>query len=148
MGIDSKLLVSAKWNVQHIQTLLVEGLGHKLIKADHKGDHSFLYIELPSGAQRMIYVARTTGYGGLDATLLSFRSNPEGIELFRSIANVLGGFLCESDHTSDFEMIQEPHDSSARFVLDYVILRDALTDSADLSDKIADAVGYDKPKRD
>ena len=144
MGVDSKLLVNAKWNVKHIETLLVEGLGHKVTKAEHKGDHSFLHVTLSNGSKRTIYVAQSCEYGGLDATLLSLRSNDEGVALFRSIAKVLGGFVCDADYNNAWECMDDPHQGNARFVLDHTVLRDALSDSSQLADKVAGAIGYDR----
>ena len=142
MSIDAKLLVSAKWNVKHIETLLVRGLGHKVDEADYKGDHAFLYVTLKTGSKRMMYVAHSSEHGGIDGLILSLNSNDEAIDLFKSIAKVLGGFLCETDTGNAYEMYQEPHDGNARFVLDHVILSQAVSKSSDLANKVKDAIGY------
>jgi len=142
MGIDTKLLVNAKWDVKNIETLLVEGLGHKIERAEYKGDHAFLNIILSNGSKRMIYVAHTTDHGGLNGLLLSLHSNDEAIDLFKSIAKVLGGFLNKNDSSNDYEMFQEPHDGNARFVLDHVILSKAVSRSSELADKVKEAIDY------
>lgn len=142
MSVDTKLLVSAKWNVKDIETLLTRGLGHKVTHAEYKGDHAFLYITLTNGSKRMIYVAHSSEHGGVHGLLLSLNSDDEAIDLFKSIAKVLGGFLCESDCGNDYEMFQEPHNGNARFVLDHVILSQAISKSNDLANKVKDAIGY------
>jgi len=142
MSIDTKLLVSAKWNVKHIETLLTRGLGHKVDEVDYKGDHAFLYVTLTNGSKRMIYVAHSDEHGGVDGLLLSLASNDEAIELFKSIAKVLGGFLRENDCNNACTVYQEPHNGNARFVLDHVILSQAVSESRGLADKIKNAIDY------
>lgn len=140
MGVDSNLLISSKYNVKDVVKVLT-GLGVVVKKEDHKGDHSFLHIEL-EGEPRTIYVSNTNEYGGLDVTLLSFRSNEQGIKLFRQIAAVVGGMLCENDYDGTFEMIQAPHEGNAYFVLKHTILTKAISSSDKLCHKVSEAVGY------
>jgi hypothetical protein len=143
MGVDSKLLISARYNVKDVIKVL-KGLGVTNIEEDHKGDHSFLRFEVPGHEyKRQLYVAFSTEYGGLESTLLRYRSNPEGIELLRKIAAVTGGFLNENDYNSDFEMIQSPHDGNVNFILKHTILTKAITRDEELADKVAKAVGYE-----
>lgn len=139
MGVSSNLLINAEYNAKDVVKVL-SGLNIKVTGEDHKGDHSFLSFEL-NNRTRNLYVARSTEYGGLDATVLSFRSDEDGISLLKKIAAVTGGFLRESDYDNNWESIDSPHESNASFVLKHTILANAITDRG-LVDKVAKAVGY------
>ncbi len=148
MGIDSTLLINAKYTVKDVVKVLT-ALGIESIEEDHKGDHSFLRFELKDSYKRQLLVMQDGNNGGLDSLLLSYRMNPEGIELLRKIAKVTGGFLQADDSTDAWEEIQAPHDGNAKFILKHQILTRALTsaDSKDLADRVAEATGYQRPGR-
>lgn len=141
MGVDSNLLINSKYNAKDVVKLL-KALGIKDIKEDHKGDHSFLTFELEGSYTRQLYVAQSSEYGGVTGTILSYRSNDEGIALLKKIAKVLGGFLQEQDCDEQWESFHSPHAGSAEFVLKHTILTKAIVDGSDLSDKVANAIGY------
>ena len=141
MGVSAQLLINPKYNVKNVATLL-EGLGILKIEEEHKGDYSFLRFGL-SGERRQMYVAQSTEYGGVPGTILSMGSNDDSIELLTSIAKVVGGFLQPYDNMDDeWQAFQSPHDGNSRFVLDHVILSNAITGSDDLCDKVIKATGY------
>jgi hypothetical protein len=141
MGVDSNLLINAKYNVKDVVKVLT-GLGIKISREEHKGDHSFLVFDLES-LVRTLYVARSTEYGGLDGTVLSFGSNEEGIALLKKIAAVTGGFLREGDCDNNWESIDSPHESNVDFVLKHTILTKAIADGQELCEKVAKSVGYE-----
>jgi hypothetical protein len=145
MGVSAKLLVNAKWNVKHIETLLVDGLGLVVSERVYNADHSFLQVEHRDQTSRL-YIARSNEYGGLDGLIISTGSRTPNIELLKDLSKVLGGFLQEQDCDSDWVETQEPHNGNARFVLEHTILTDALSDSKALADKVAESIGYDRKK--
>jgi hypothetical protein len=146
MGVSANLLINAKWNVKSVETLLGEGLGLKIIGAEHKGDHSFLRFEY-EGQARQMYVARSTEYGGLDGTILSLNSDADAINLFKSVMKVTGGFLRTQDCDNMWSEAQDPHAGNARFVFEHQILARAIWDGKELSDAVAKATGYERGRR-
>lgn len=146
MGVDCQLLVNAKWNVRHIKQLLI-GLNYKIEKVDLNEDHSFLTIDNGSEFKTWLYVARSCNYGGVDGLLLSCRANDPNLKLLKRVSEVLGGFLCESDSDSNWEMVQEPHNGNVRFILDHTILRDAISKSNEIGDAVSDAIGYERNRK-
>ena len=146
MGIDANLLVSSKNGVAEIRKLLENGLGFKVTSAEYREDHAFLRIVNPANNEtRQIFISRSN-YAGFECTYLSLRSDDFSIGLFTRIAKVLGGFLCEQDCHDTCTVFQNPHDGNARFILDHQILTNAITDGDSLSNAVADATGYDRPK--
>jgi len=139
MGVSSNLLINSKYNVKDVVKLLT-GLGVKVTQEKHNGDHSFLSFD-QGGLLRHLYVAHSSGYGAISGTILSYSSNPEGIELFRKIAAVTGGFLQENDCGNEWESIDSPHEGNANFILKHQILSQAISDT-NIADKIANAMGY------
>ncbi len=75
----------------------------------------------------MLYVARSSEYGGVDGTLLSLSQWGRATEILTGIAKVTGGFFCEADCNDDFKMFQNPHRGNAMFILEHQILSRALT---------------------
>jgi hypothetical protein len=143
MGVDSNLLINAKYNVKDV-VKLITALGAKNIEERHLGDHSFVTFDVEGmGYRRQLYVAQSASYG-VEATLLMWRSNEEGIAFLKKIAAVVGGLLLESDSTSDFEGFQSPHEGNAEFVLKHTILTKAVTSKeADVMvDAMSEAIGY------
>lgn len=146
MGISANLLINARHGVRDVVTIL-EGIGAKEIEAEYKQDHTFISFKW-NEEDRRLYVARSTEYGGLDGTILSFSQWGSATAILKAIGEVTGGFLQERDSDDDWTSIQNPHNGNARFILDHQILKRALTRaSADgLADQVAVATGYERAK--
>ena len=149
MGVSANLIVNAKNGVRELRTLLTEGLGLQIDEIKNLDDHSFITLT-HRGQQSRLYVARSTEYGGLDATIISTGSRQENIALLRDIGAVLGGILQEADTTQDAEILQEPHNGNSRFILNHQILARALTqnESSEIADLVGLATGYEKHRQD
>lgn len=141
MGVDSNLLINSKYNVKDV-VKLITALGAKNIEEEHKGDHSFIRFDLDGSYRRQLYVAQSSEYGGLSGTILSYRSNEEGIQFLKKIAKVVGGFLQESDCGDEWQAFYAPHGGNSEFILKHQILSNAIDKSDELADKIAAATGY------
>ena len=104
MGVDARLLISNRWNLEDIKDILQH---HQNIKAkiESKVSIASAYFQLVCDNGRMInchYDYQTPLGGGI---LLSLRSNPQGIEILREIAKVTGGFLNETDIDENYDLI-------------------------------------------
>ena len=144
MGVDAKLLINARHGVGNVVKVL-EAIGAKEITENHKSDHSFVNFKW-YGEERMMYVARSFDYGGIDGTLLSLSQWGAATEILTRIAKITGGFLCEQDCYDKFQMFQDPHQGFAKFILEHQILHVGLTDSEELADAVAEATGYERTK--
>ncbi len=136
MGVSTNLLINSKYNVKDIILLLSEGLKVKIVEAEHKGDHSFMYLDLGEESLARMYVARTTGYGGLDATILSFGSREVTKDLLKKIAKVTGGMFQPDDCEDQWETFDPPHEGNSFWRLKRKILEEAITDGHAFHKKI------------
>lgn len=136
MGVSTNLLINSKYNVKDIMILLEKGLKVKIVEDSHRGDHSFLEIDLGEENLARMYVARTTGYGGLDATVLSFGSREVTKDLLERIAEVTGGMFQPDDCEDQWKTFHPPHEGNSFWKLKRKILEEAITDGNKLYKKM------------
>ena len=146
MGVSANLLINSRHGVQDVVKVL-EAIGATKIETEPKVDHAFVRFDW-QGESRQLYVARSTEYGGLDGTILSFSQWGGATTILQRIAAITGGFLCESDCGDTWTGFQAPHNGNARFILVHQILTEGLTqrDAEKLADRVAEATGYQRVK--
>ncbi len=126
MGVDTKLYLNPRWGLDDILTVIERTQGERpQIKSHHDFAPGYFSFDFKG---RSLNVHTQTQLPTGVVTLLSLRSNPEGIKVLRDIAKVLGGILEERDSDGQCEVINgnmDDEDGLAYF-LKYAIVEDGI----------------------
>lgn len=102
MGVDTKLLLNPKWDIEDIVTVLEKHQGIKAELSSKAKIHStYFVIDCDNGRSINLHFCQHTPLG--TATLLSLRANQEGCDMLKGIAKILGGFFNPNDCESKYE---------------------------------------------
>ena len=126
MGIDAHLYLNTRWGLDDIVAVIERTQGEKPQITSH---HDFApgYFTFAFNG-RMLNVHTQTQLPTGTVTLLSFRSNPQGIKILRDIAETFGGILMESDSDGNCEIIEGNMDeeNALAYFLKYAIAYDGI----------------------
>jgi len=105
MGVDTKLYISAKWDLDDIRVVLERTQQSKVeIEAATSMPNAYKINVIDKGRSIFCITPTNTPIG--IATYLSLRSNDEAIQMFKDVAGIFGGLLNKTDTNSNFEWIQ------------------------------------------
>ena len=125
MGLDRKLFISNRWDVEDVKDTL-ESLFSVKVKYDHtcSPDYSMLHFTYQDDPRSMSVF---TGYevGGFKGVLLSLGAGGKSDEIFKAVAERLGGFYNQQDCDSNY--VEYPFVASGS--LEY-LLKDAIKTGA------------------
>ena len=134
MGIDTRLLISSRWELDDVRTVLKKYLDCDTTLEYCDASRSFKMAIDGNGIDRRIFILtnRRTPLGS--NTYMSMRSDPQSIKIMRTIADVLGGYLNEEDTNDYYEEIDGMFydERGLPYFLEYAILNKDLKDVNDL----------------
>jgi hypothetical protein len=125
MGLDRKLFISNRWDVEDVKDTLESLFSTKVkYEATHSPDYSMLHFTVGDDQRSMSVF---TGYevGGFKGVLLSLGASGKSNEIFKALAERLGGFYNEQDCDSNY--VEYPFIASSS--LEY-LLKDAVKTGA------------------
>ena len=126
MGVNTHLYLNPKWRLDDILNVIERTQGEK---PEIRSHHDFApgYFEFGFKGRSLNVHTQTQLPTGV-VTLLSFRSNPEGIKILRDIADTLGGILEERDSDGQCEVIEGNmwDEDGLAYFLKYAIVHDGI----------------------
>lgn len=128
MGVDTKLYLNTKWELNNIIELIEYIKGEKIeVISNHSFAPGYFCFNL---SKRMIHVHTYTHTPLGEATLLDMHSDDESHELFKKIAETLGGIYIENDCDDKCEMMQGRtwDENGLQYFLKYAIVHDDIAD--------------------
>jgi len=133
MGVDTRLYISVDYRLEDIAAVL-EAIGCSNIRVQHPIDgaagldYLILYLTGPTNTERTLHVHSHSPTPLGRATLLSLRSNYDGIELLRKVAEIMGGLLQLEDSVEQYEWYdgELTPDDGLTYHLRYAVLHDGL----------------------
>ncbi|MFA5937401.1 MAG: hypothetical protein WC822_06025 [Candidatus Paceibacterota bacterium] len=97
MGVDTKVYLNTRWNLDNIKTIIERTQNTKVeIESNHSFAPGYFTFTLPE-KKRIIHVHSYTTTPLGTATLLSMRSDEEGKQILKGIAEVVGGMFMDND---------------------------------------------------
>ena len=147
MGVDTKLLVRPSIGANDIMTAL-KALGKTEVeyKATHTPEYAIILFksDVAGWEKRSIsFFYNISGYLGTPMNMLSLGHNIESVELFKQLANMIGGLFQEMDYDNTWEMVDVPGDGNIRWLLEQYFLRTPKTPS-NANEQIEDFVNFNK----
>jgi len=134
MGIDTRLLISSKWELDDVRTVLKKYLECDTTLEYCDASRSFKMDIKGNGIDRRIFILtnRRTPLGS--NTYMSIRSDPQSIKIMHTIADVLGGYLNEAYTNDYFEGIDGMFydEEGLPYFLEYAMLNNELKNVNDL----------------
>jgi hypothetical protein len=125
MGVDTKLYVNSRWQLEDIVHIIKSKYGEVTIKSNH--DFSIGYFNLFFG-KRMMHVFCNTATPLGAATLLSLGCDDEAHEILKSIAERIGGAFIDNDVDDKCELINGNmwEENALPYFLKYAIVHDGI----------------------
>lgn len=110
MGVDTKLFLNSKIQLDEIRSILKAELGLETrVRYTHTPE--YMIFELATKTTESEYHGRSLNVhinsteGGFNGISLTMRANETGHKVLKCIANTFGGFFCESDTNNEFTSI-------------------------------------------
>lgn len=136
MGEDTKLLISNRWVLDEVKTVIEKYLKTEVkVKSCHiTSIGMFKFNFKVNNHARTMYVHSNYNTPIGTGTYLSLGHNDEAVNIMRTIANVLGGFLLENDCDGDYEHIKGmfSENNGLSYLFKYAVLNNELKDENDL----------------
>lgn len=134
MGVDTKLYIGQQWNIEDIKDVIEKRFDVPVTYEFHHfaPDYVVLKFQLRSAEhERGLHVHTKSHVGGLPAISLSFRSNDEGIQILKTLAETFGGLFTESDCGNTFEEYQKPGEGNIDFIIKEALKSDPTLSEGD-----------------
>ena len=137
MGTDTKLILSKRWELDDIKIVIENYLIKtkvKVIDCNTTSIGLFRFGFKIDKEERMMYVHSDYPTPLGTATLISLGHNEQAIKIMKTIAEVLGGFLLESDCEGNHKSIQGmfSEGNGLSYFFKYAVLHNELKDENDL----------------
>lgn len=125
MGVDAKLFISNRWQVQDIIDVVDKRFNAKAYfeNPSKMCDYGRVSFDI-EGTNRSISVHNNSVQGGFTGMLLTLRANTQGQGILIAIAQSLGGIYQEKDSDEDYQVFDVPGHGNAQFLLDEAIKQD------------------------
>lgn len=155
MGVDSNLYINARYGTEDVAKLiekhipLKEGSKVEIINTHTPDYHVIAFEPLDSHARQLsCFTGSDTPLG--PSTHLMYRSNDEGIAIFRALANVVGGYLEESDSTGTLECItgRLSENNGLPYFIRYALINNEMKDEDDVQGLLDSIKKWEKECRD
>lgn len=125
MGVDTRLYINNRWNINDIKDVIEDRFNTKVKINFHEFAPDYITLEFKAfDEDRMLHVHRDTEIAGFKATKLDFRSNDNGHKILRTLAETFGGLFNENDFNDDFEAYGSPDYGNAQFLINEAIKKD------------------------
>ena len=103
MGVDARLLLNPRWDIEDIVDVLETYLSIKTEKVESRAKIHSTYFNVFCDNGRMINLHFNYNTPLGTATLLSLRANNEAQNMLIGIAKILGGFYNAEDYNDNWE---------------------------------------------
>lgn len=129
MGVDVRLWLNPKWKLEDVKDVLERTSNTPVTSESTIGSPSY-HVFVMKDIGRMVHVHQSELPTG-PATLLDMRSNPQGIQILRNVAEVFGGILQEDDSEERYEMIvgKMSENNGLPYFVKYAIMNDGIDPS-------------------
>jgi len=121
MGVDTKLYISHRWNINDIKDVLQNRLNCDVKITFNEFAPNYVNLHFK---ERMLHIHTDSQVSGFPAILLSFRSNPEGIGILELLAETFGGILQVQDCNNDALIFDQPDYGNNAFLLNEALKND------------------------
>lgn len=126
MGVDAHLYLNTRWGLDDIKTVIGRTQDTEVaIRSHHDFAPGYFSFDFKD---RMLNVHTYANFPTGQVTLLSLRSNPEGIKILRDVAEVLGGVLMKQDSDGECELIDGAmtEEDALPYFVKYAIVQDGI----------------------
>jgi len=136
MGIDTVLLLSSRWELDDLKTVVEKWLETKVKVRDcSKTSVGMFYFNFKFAGElrsMCIFVNHVSNLGA--CTCLSLSHDKQSVEIMTKIAKVFGGFFMENDSVGKYEQIDGmfSEGDGLNYFLKYAIVNNELVDENDL----------------
>lgn len=104
MGVDTRLLINSKWEIEDVRDILEHHFNIKAKMISRASSHSTYYqLDCDNGRTINCHYNQDSPIG--NCVLLSLHSDKQGIKILQQIATVTGGFLNEEDFNEKYKQI-------------------------------------------